>query len=58
MFGDIEGMIQKVTTGEIDRDAANRTAGEQVQSTDHAELTQHVETAAANAQLNGQPDVE
>jgi hypothetical protein len=57
MFGELEGLVRKVTTGEIDQQSVSDAANEQVNSMPHEEVAQHVETAAQNAQQNGQPDL-
>lgn len=57
MFNEVEGLLQKVTTGEIDPSAVSQAATEHVSSMDGAQLTQQVQTAANNATSNGQPDV-
>jgi hypothetical protein len=53
MFQEIEGALQKVVSGEIDRQSLGQAAEQQVNAMDHGELTQHVQTAADNAQQNG-----
>lgn len=57
MFQEVEGFVQKVTTGEIDQQSVGQAASEQVNTMPHEEVAQHVQTAAQNAQQNGQPDV-
>lgn len=57
MFKDVEGMVQKFTTGEIDQQSVSQATQEQVNSMPHEEVAQHVQTAANNAQQNGQPDI-
>ncbi len=57
MFGEVEGLIQKVTTGEIDKQSVSQAASEQVNTMPHEEVAQHVQTAAQNAQQSGQPDI-
>lgn len=57
MFGEVEGLIQKVTTGEIDQQSVGQAATEQVNTMPHDEVVQHVQTAANNAQQSGQPDI-
>jgi hypothetical protein len=57
MFQGIEGMIQRVASAEIDQQSVGQAANDQVSSMDHGELTQHLQTAADNAQQNGQTDI-
>lgn len=57
MFREVEGFVQKVTTGEIDQQSVSDATTEQVNTMPHDEVVQHVQTAADNAQQNGQPDI-
>lgn len=57
MFNEVAGLVQKVTTGEIDRQSVGQSAQQQVNTMPHEEVAQHVQTAADNAQQNGQPDL-
>jgi hypothetical protein len=57
MFREVEGFVQKVTTGEIDQQSVSQAATQQVNTMPHEEVAQHVQTAADNAQQNGQPDI-
>jgi hypothetical protein len=57
MFKDVQGMVEKFTTGEIDQQSVGEAAQQQVNSMPHEEVAQHVQTAADNAQQNGQPDI-
>ena len=57
MFQEIEGMMQKVASGEIDAQSVGKAADQHVNSMDSNELAQHVQTAATNAQQNGNSDV-
>lgn len=57
MFGEVEGLIKKVTTGEIDKQSVSQSAQQQVNDMPHEEVAQHVQTAAQNAEQNGQPDI-
>lgn len=57
MFREVEGFVQKVTTGEIDQKSVSDAAAEQVNTMPHEEVAQHVQTAAQNAQQNGQPEI-
>ncbi len=53
VFQELEGMIQKAATGEIDSASVGDAAGQHVNAMDPTELQQHVQTAANNAQQNG-----
>ena len=57
MFGDIENALQKVITGEIDKESVSQAADEQVNNTSHEDLKQQVETAANNASQSGNTNV-
>ncbi|HEY1975770.1 MAG TPA: hypothetical protein VGG89_04475 [Candidatus Baltobacteraceae bacterium] len=57
MFNEVEGLVQKFTTGEIDQGSVSQAASEQVNTMPHEEVAQHVQTAAQNAQQNGDPDM-
>lgn len=57
MFGELESLVQKVTTGEIDQQSVSQAATEQVNSMPHEEVAQHVQTAAQNAEDNGHSDI-
>jgi hypothetical protein len=57
MFNEVEGMLKRVVTGEVDNQSVTQAAGASVASMEHKDLTQHVQTAANNAQQNGQPDL-
>lgn len=57
MFSEVEGFVQKITTGEIDQQSVSDAASEQVNTMPHEEVAQHVQTAAQNADENGQPDI-
>ncbi|MBV9719302.1 MAG: hypothetical protein JOZ77_08280 [Candidatus Eremiobacteraeota bacterium] len=53
MFQEIEGMIQKAASGEIDQQTVSQGADQHVNSMDSNELAQHVQIAANNAQQSG-----
>ncbi|MBV8583850.1 MAG: hypothetical protein JO241_07620 [Candidatus Eremiobacteraeota bacterium] len=57
MFNELEGMMQKVTSGEIDGQTVGQAADARVGDMNHDELKQQVTTAANNASQNGSPDV-
>ncbi|MBV8724685.1 MAG: hypothetical protein JO351_11375 [Candidatus Eremiobacteraeota bacterium] len=57
MFGEIEGMVQRFASGEIDQQSVAQAAQSNVSSMDHEELTEHLQTAADNAQQNGQSGI-
>lgn len=53
MFQEFEGLLQKVASGEVDLQSVGQAAGQHVNSMDSSDLSQHVQTAASNAQQNG-----
>ncbi len=57
MFNDVAGLLKQVTTGQVDQSSVSQAASDHVSSMDHADLTQHLQTAANNADQNGQTDV-
>lgn len=57
MFNEVESLLQQAGTGEIDRQSVRQSAGEHVGSMDGAQLQQHLQTAADNANQSGQPEV-
>jgi hypothetical protein len=57
MFNEVEGLLQRVTTGEIDQNSVSQAATEHVSNIDSSQLTQNLQTAADNANQNGQGDV-
>lgn len=57
MFNEVEGMLQRVTTGEIDTSSVSQAAGDHVQNMDHEELKNNLQNAADNANQNGQSGV-
>lgn len=57
MFNEVEGLIKRAVSGEIDSNAIGQATEQHVQSVDGAQLKQHVQQAADNAQQNGQPDL-
>lgn len=57
MFSEVEGFVRKITTGEIDQQSVSQAASEQVNTMPHEEVAQNVQTAAQNAEQNGQPDL-
>ncbi len=57
MFGEIESMVQRFASGEIDPQSVAQSAQANVGSMDHQELTQHLQTAADNAQQNGESGI-
>jgi len=54
MFNEVEGMIQRATSGEIDQSSVSQAAEEHISAIDPSQLTQHLQTAADNANQNGQ----
>ena len=57
MFQEIEGMIQKAASGEVDQRAVGQAADQHVNSMESGQLAQHVETAANNAEQSGNTEV-
>lgn len=57
MFNEVEGLLQKVTSGEIDSSSVGQAASEHVSSLDNSQVQQHVQNAADTAQSNGQTDI-
>jgi hypothetical protein len=53
MFQQIEGMVQQVASGEIDQQSLSQAADQHIGSLDPNQVAQHVQTAATNAQQNG-----
>ena len=56
MFSEITGILEKVTSGDADPQAVSQAASDHVESMDHSDLTQHLQTAADNANQSGQGD--
>jgi hypothetical protein len=54
MFNEIVGLLQQVTGGQVDPQAVSQAASDHVSSMDSSDLTQHLQTAADNANQNGQ----
>ncbi|MBV9027224.1 MAG: hypothetical protein JO311_01290 [Candidatus Eremiobacteraeota bacterium] len=50
-------MVQRFASGEIDQQSVAQAAQSNVGSMDHEELTQHLQTAADNAEQNGQSGI-
>ena len=57
MFNELVGILQQVTSGQVDQQAVSQAANDHVSSMDHSELTQNLQTAADNANQNGQGDI-
>jgi hypothetical protein len=57
MFNDIEGALKRAVSGEVDGNALGQAAEQHVQSADPNAVQSQMETAANNAQQNGQPDL-
>lgn len=53
MFNELKSFAQRVETGEVDQQAVGQAAQDRVADMDHDEVAQHVQTAANNAQQNG-----
>jgi hypothetical protein len=57
MFNEVEGLMKRAVSGEIDQSQLQQAAEQHVQSIDDKTIAQNVEQAASNAQQNGQPDL-
>lgn len=57
MFNEISGLLQQVTSGQVDQQSVSQAANDHVGSMDPSEVTQHLQTAADNANQNGQGDI-
>jgi len=57
MFNEVEGLLQRVTTGEVDQPSVSQAASDHVSDMDHSQLTQNLQTAADNANQNGQSGI-
>jgi hypothetical protein len=53
MFQQIEGMAQQLASGQLDQQSLNQAAEQHINSLDPNQVMQHVQTAAATAQQNG-----
>jgi len=50
-------MVQRFASGELDQQSVATAAQSNVGAMDHQELTQHLQTAADNAEQNGEPGI-
>ncbi len=57
MFNEVEGLMKRAVSGEIDQSSLQQAAEQHVQSVDDQTLKQNVQQAASNAQQNNQPDL-
>lgn len=57
MFNEISGLLQQVRSGQVDQQSVSQAASDHVSSMDPSDVTQHLQTAADNANQNGQGDV-
>lgn len=57
MMNDIQGLMQRVTTGTVDPSNVSSAASDQVSNMSHEQLSQHLQTAAQSADTNGFGDV-
>lgn len=57
MFNEVQGLLQRVTSGEVDQSAVSNAAADHVQSADPEQLKQSLQNAADKADQNGQPDM-
>jgi hypothetical protein len=56
-MNELSGLLQRVTTGEIDQSSVSQAAGDGVSNMSHDDLKQNLQTAAQNAQQNGSGDI-
>ncbi len=57
MFGEIEGMAQRLAAGQLDQQAVGQAARDGINAMDHREFSDHLQGAADTAAQNGQPAV-
>lgn len=57
MFNEVQGLLQRVTSGEVDQTAVSNAAADHVQSADPEQLKQNLQKAADVASQNGQSDL-
>jgi Asp-tRNA(Asn)/Glu-tRNA(Gln) amidotransferase B subunit len=57
MFNEVEGLMKRAISGEIDQNSLQQAAEQHVQSVDDQTLKQSVQQAADNAAQNGKPDL-
>lgn len=57
MFNEVTGLLQQVTSGQVDPQSVSQAANDHVGSMDPSDVSQHLQTAADNANQNGQGDV-
>lgn len=57
MFNEIEGLLQRVTTGEVDQSAVSQSTSQHVSSMDGEQVKQNLQSAAENANQNGESEI-
>ncbi len=57
MFDEVQSLVQKVTTGETDSQSVQQAAQQHVGSMSGTQITQHLQTAADNANQAGQTGI-
>lgn len=57
MFNNLEDMVQKAVSGNVDPQAVEQAAAQHVQQCDNGELADHMQTAADNLQQQGNGDL-
>jgi hypothetical protein len=57
MFDVLKGLAQQVTGGQVDPQALAQAASDHLGSLDNGQISDHLQTAAANLQANGQSDL-
>jgi Asp-tRNA(Asn)/Glu-tRNA(Gln) amidotransferase B subunit len=57
MFNEVEGMMKRAISGDIDQNQLQQAAEQHVQSVDDQTLKQNAQQAAQNASQNGKPEL-
>jgi hypothetical protein len=57
MFNEVEGLMKRAVSGDIDQNSLQQAAEQHVQSVDDQTLKQNVQQAANNASQNGNQDL-
>ena len=57
MMNEVQGLLQRVTTGEVDQTSVSQAAADHVQNTNPEQLKQNLQTAADNANQSGQSGI-
>ncbi len=57
MFNEVQGLLGRVTGGDVDTQAVQSAAADHISGMNHTQLTQELQTAAGSAETNGQSGV-